>query len=144
MTRDRRPGPPLVGRVVGAFFGFNWLAWVAIDLAGRRKKAGERHLHADMMGYAGMLLALLAPVLSHRNRFFGRLPHKGWQKGLVGSGVAMDWAALGLTAAGRSAGPVSPVLLFRLGLALLLESPFVFLVLTVPAAVPLLRRLAHR
>lgn len=138
---NERRRPPVIGRIVGLLFGISWLAWVAQDLIGRRRGKVQPSLHADAISYGGMLLTLLAPVLSHRNRFFGRLPHRPAQKAVAGAGVGISWAALGLTAAGASAGPVSPRLLFRLGLAMVLESPFVFLVLTVPAAVPLLRRL---
>lgn len=139
-----RKRPPVIGRILGVIFGLSWLAWLIQDILGRRRGRVEGHLHADLVGYSGMVLALLAPVLSHRNRFFGRLPHHPAQKALAGTGVALSWAGLGLSSAGVGAGPLSPALLFRTGLALMLESPFVFLVSVLPTSVPLIRRLLGR
>jgi hypothetical protein len=124
-------GPPVVGRIVGGMFVASWLARLGLEVADKRRKPGFAPRDAALL--AGMALTALAPALAHRNRFFGRLPHHPAQLVLVSAGVAANWTSLAYLAAGKQTiGPCDADLVYRSGTALMLESPFVFLVLVLP------------
>ncbi len=130
MSAKRRP--PVVGRVLGAIFAASWLARLGLEVARRRRSGFDADAALIL---AGLALTPLAPVLAHRHRFFGNLPHHRWQLALVAGAAAGNFAALGFLLTGKRLGRLDPDMVFAGTTAAMLQSPFVSLVLGMPRSV---------